>query len=109
MTSSQARICRWHPAVTELMELRAAALEEQFAAELATADDPICLAELLTSCRDLPHRERLWAMAMLALYRNGRHVEAIALYQEARNRLIETLGLEPGPDLVDLELADPPP
>ena len=93
----------WHPAVSELLELRFAALKEQFTAESATAEDPINLAELLTLCRDLPHRERLWALAMRALYRNGRHVEAIALYQEARTRLIETLGLEPGPDLVDLK------
>ena len=92
-----------HPAVTELTELRFSALEETFEGGLAMAGDPGDLAELLAWCRANPHRERLWALAMIALYGNGRHVEALALFQEARHRLIDTLGLEPGPELVDLE------
>jgi predicted ATPase/DNA-binding SARP family transcriptional activator len=92
-----------HPTVTALTELRFAALEEAFGASLASGDDSSDLAELLALCRDNPHRERLWAVAMLALYRAGRQVEALALYQEARNRLLDALGLEPGPELVELE------
>lgn len=92
-----------HPALTELTELRFAAFEERFELGPAMAGDPRELAELLSWCRAHPHRERLWALAMRCLYRAGRHVDALALYQEARRRLMDTLGLEPGPDLIEVE------
>ncbi|MEA3214349.1 MAG: hypothetical protein QOJ19_505, partial [Acidimicrobiia bacterium] len=92
-----------HPTITELTELRFGAVEDVFAAESATEDAPARLAELLAWCRGNPQRERLWVLAMVALYRNGRQVEALALFQEARNRLVASLGLEPGPELVELE------
>ena len=41
---------------------------------------------------------------MLALYRSGRHADALAAYRDARAALVE-LGLEPGPDLRALEQA----
>lgn len=92
-----------HAAITELTELRFGAVEDAFAVDSATDVDPERLAELLAWCRRYPHRERLWALAMAALYRNGRQVEALALFQEARHQLVETLGLEPGPELVEME------
>lgn len=45
-----------------------------------------------------PRRERLQALAMLALYRGGRHVDAIDAYAALRRRLGK-LGLDPGPEL----------
>jgi predicted ATPase/DNA-binding SARP family transcriptional activator len=92
-----------HAAITELTELRIGAVEDAFAADSATEADPGRLAELLAWCRSNPHRERLWALAMGALYRDGRQVEALALFQEARSRLVDMLGLEPGPELVEME------
>jgi DNA-binding SARP family transcriptional activator len=50
-----------------------------------------------------PLDERFWAQFMLALYRSGRQADALGAYQEARRRLVEELGIEPGPELVDLE------
>jgi DNA-binding SARP family transcriptional activator len=41
-------------------------------------------------------------MQMLALYRAGRHADALAAYRDARNALNE-LGLEPSPGLRTLE------
>lgn len=50
-----------------------------------------------------PFREGLWALLMTALYRSGRQAEALAAYGQARTRLVEDLGVEPGPQLRQLE------
>ena len=50
-----------------------------------------------------PLRERLWFLAVCGLAAAGRQGDALALYQRARTVLAEELGLEPGPDLRELE------
>jgi predicted ATPase/DNA-binding SARP family transcriptional activator len=62
-------------------------------------------AELGAVARAHPERERLWAVLMTALYRSGRQGEALRNYQEARASLVETIGVEPGPALRQLEQA----
>jgi ABC-type transport system substrate-binding protein len=42
---------------------------------------------------------------MVALYRAGRQAEALSAYSEARRRLVDELGIEPGPVLRELEQA----
>jgi hypothetical protein len=42
---------------------------------------------------------------MLALYRSGRQAEALGAYQATRSTLVEELGIEPGPELQELERA----
>jgi DNA-binding beta-propeller fold protein YncE len=42
---------------------------------------------------------------MLALYRSGRQTEALDVYRQTRRRLVDELGIEPGPALQDLEQA----
>lgn len=48
-------------------------------------------------------REDLWRLLMLALYRSGRQAEALRAFSEARRRLVDELGIEPGPQLQRLE------
>src|SRR5438445_11307233 len=42
---------------------------------------------------------------MLALYRAGRQADALSAYRQARTRLVDELGVEPGPALRRLEQA----
>lgn len=51
-----------------------------------------------------PLDERLRYFLMLALYRSGRQVDALATYADLRETLAEELGIEPGPEVQDLEL-----
>jgi YVTN family beta-propeller protein len=93
------------PAIAELDELRLAALEERFEADLASGASRELVGELSAAVGRHPLRERLRAQLMLALYRCGRQAEALDLYQEFRRTLSGELGLEPGPGLRQLELA----
>jgi predicted ATPase/DNA-binding SARP family transcriptional activator len=62
-------------------------------------------AELGEVARANPERERLWGSLMVALYRCGRQGDALRCYQEARSRLVDAIGVEPGPELRQLEQA----
>ena len=62
-----------------------------------------CVAELEGLVARFPHRERLWALLMVALYRGGRQGDALRAGARARAALIEDLGLDASPDLARLE------
>jgi DNA-binding SARP family transcriptional activator len=55
--------------------------------------------------RDEPWRERLRLQQMLALYRSGRHVDALRAYEDYRKRLVEELGVEPSRELSERHYA----
>jgi YVTN family beta-propeller protein len=87
----------------QLEEQRLSALESRTEAELGSGGGAALVPELEHLVAGHPLRERLVAALMLALYRAGRHADALAAFQAARGRLIEELGLEPGPELRELQ------
>ena len=89
--------------VSRLTELRLAAHEQLVDAELQLGRHAQLVAELEARVRAAPLRERLRGQLMLALYRSGRQADALEAYREGRALLDETLGLEPGPELRQLE------
>jgi DNA-binding SARP family transcriptional activator len=93
------------PAVRRLAEFRLAALENRIAADLALGRHADVIGELETLVADHPLREGLRAQLMLALYRCGRQADALAAYQSARGMLVQQLGIEPSPQLRELEQA----
>ena len=89
--------------IAALEELRLTALELRVEADLALGRHADLVGELQALISDQPLRERLRGQLMLALYRSGRQADALAAYREARDSLVEELGLEPGTELQDLE------
>ena len=87
----------------QLEEQRLDALESRIEAELDCGSGAALVPELEQLVADHPLRERLVAALILALYRAGRQADALAAFQVARSRLVEQLGLEPGPDLRGLQ------
>ena len=64
--------------------------------------DAAC-AELEALVVTEPVDEHWWALLMTAQYRQGRQVDALRTFQTARGVLVDELGLEPGPELRELE------
>src|SRR5262249_28973935 len=90
-------------AAARLDELRLLAVERRIDADLALGRHRGAAAELEGIVREHPFRERLRAQQMLALYRCGRQADALAAFREARDALVEGLGIDPGQPLRDLE------
>ena len=91
--------------IARLEESRLVVLEDRLDADLELGDHARLVGELEALVREHPLRERLRGQLMLALYRSGRHADALETYRIARRRLIDELGLEPGHELRDLERA----
>ncbi|MFJ8623162.1 BTAD domain-containing putative transcriptional regulator [Kitasatospora sp. NPDC093550] len=82
-----------------LRELRLTLLEERLTLDVALGDPT---PELAALAAEHPFRERLQALLIRALHRQGRTPEARAVYDALQHRLVEHLGIEPGPDLTTL-------
>ncbi|MDX6475794.1 MAG: hypothetical protein QOH95_1305, partial [Gaiellaceae bacterium] len=92
-------------AAARLLEMRLEALTLRIDLDLERGEGASLVTELRELVEREPLRERPRAQLMLALYRSGRQAEALAAYREGRARLISELGIEPGPELQDLERA----
>lgn len=91
--------------VVRLEEQRLTAVEELAQARIALGEHDQVADELGALTERHPLRERLRAAHMLALYRSGRHGEALDSYRRLRDHLAEELGLDPSPELSALHRA----
>ncbi|MFI0409219.1 BTAD domain-containing putative transcriptional regulator [Actinomadura sp. 3N508] len=92
-------------AATRLEEQRLTAVEEQAEVRLELGEHSLLADELGEQVAAHPLRERLRAVHLRALYQSGRQTEALAGYDELRQRLADELGLDPGPELAALHQA----
>ncbi|MEU5959402.1 BTAD domain-containing putative transcriptional regulator [Streptomyces sp. NPDC047525] len=93
------------PEMEGLENTRIDVLEDYFDAELALGRHRSVLREMETAVEAGTLRERLCGQLMLALYRCGRHTDALGAYNRLRRQLVEQLGLEPGRSLQQLQQA----
>jgi DNA-binding SARP family transcriptional activator len=93
------------PEIRRLEEIRLATLERRLEADLALGRHAELIPELEMLVREYPLRERPRAALMQALYGAGRQADALTLYRETRQKLVEELGIEPSPALQELERA----
>jgi DNA-binding SARP family transcriptional activator len=84
-----------------MTELRNRAEEDH--AELMIQLEQPAVAYLTQLTTEQPLRERRWGLLMTALYQTGRQSEALRAYTKARDILQQEIGVEPGPDLRELE------
>jgi len=82
-----------------LAELRSAAAEERADVLLSLGRHEEVVPDLTAMVADHPLRERMRGLLMIALYRCGRHAEALRVFQDGRRVLAEELGIDPGGDL----------
>src|SRR5580692_11691685 len=86
-----------------LDELTLVAVEARAGADLVLGRHEELAGQLETLCREHPLRERLWELLMISLYRSGRQSEALRTYTAIRDRLVNELGIDPGPALRELQ------
>ncbi|MEU4517176.1 BTAD domain-containing putative transcriptional regulator [Amycolatopsis sp. NPDC024027] len=99
-----------------LTEVRLTTTERRAEVVLESGGHTELVAELTALTREHPFRETLRGLLMRALVRAGRRTEAIAVYADVRDRLVESSGTEPGPalrrlhdELLEKPAAAPPP
>ncbi|MGW2745877.1 BTAD domain-containing putative transcriptional regulator [Streptomyces sp. NPDC001450] len=87
--------------VQRLEEARLLLLEWRYDAELALGGARLAglVPELAALVAEHPLREAYHRQLMLALHRTGRQAEALAVHRDLRARLVEELGIEPGPSV----------
>ncbi|HEU4422266.1 MAG TPA: BTAD domain-containing putative transcriptional regulator [Pilimelia sp.] len=86
-----------------LEELRVTAAEDRVEAALALGRPEDAVVRLEPLVVEHPLRERPHAQLVLALYRGGRHADALRVYRDYRERLDDELGLAPSAALRRLE------
>jgi DNA-binding SARP family transcriptional activator len=91
--------------VARLDDLRLTTLERRIDADLEAGRNAELVSEIEALIAVNPLREHLRWQLILALYRAGRQAEALEVYRETRRLLTEELGIEPSPELRELERA----
>jgi DNA-binding SARP family transcriptional activator len=88
-----------------LSELRVRARERRCDALLAMGRPEAAVPDLQHLVAENPLRERLWARLITALYAADRQAEALDACRRSTALLRDELGIDPGPELRDLEQA----
>jgi DNA-binding SARP family transcriptional activator/tetratricopeptide (TPR) repeat protein len=96
---SEDLVLRESPRLEEL-HLQAQEAHLDVSLHLGRHREVIAEAEWLTARQ--PLREKVHALLILSLYRDGRQGDALAAYRSVRSLLIAELGVEPGPQLQEL-------
>lgn len=91
--------------LVRLEESRLATLERRIDAELALGRHSALVAELRALIARHPLHEGLHAQCMLALHRSGRRGQALDVFQDLRNHLVDELGVDPSDRLQRLHRA----
>jgi len=86
-----------------LAEQRLTATEEHLETALALGHHAQAVQQLVELVQAYPLRERFSGQLMLALYRCGRQADALTAFADARRVLVGELGIEPGPQLRELQ------
>ncbi|NSC22285.1 tetratricopeptide repeat protein [Streptomyces albus subsp. chlorinus] len=86
-----------------LEEWRLGLLELRLDLDLQVGCHAEAVSELTALTAAHPLRERLRELLMLALYRSGRQAEALAVYHDTRRLLADELGVDPRPELSELQ------
>ncbi|WP_420813839.1 AfsR/SARP family transcriptional regulator [Phytoactinopolyspora endophytica] len=88
-----------------LEEFRLSSTEEMMALELTMGNHEHAVCELRKLLNAHPSRQRLAALLMLALHLTGRSVDALDVFMDLRNHMINHLGLGPDTAIKDLHQA----
>ncbi len=86
-----------------LLSMREAAITTRLECSIDGGQIEMAAAELEALVVAEPLVERWWALLMIVRYRQDRQADALRAFQQARTVLADELGLEPGPELRDLE------
>ena len=91
------------PEITRLNDLWAAAIEELADARLALGQAALVTEVLGAALERHPLRERITWLLMVAFYTCGRQADALSAYSQLARRLDQELGVQPSPELRQLE------
>ncbi|MFI5956638.1 BTAD domain-containing putative transcriptional regulator [Cryptosporangium sp. NPDC051539] len=91
------------PTITRMHEEHLVSHELQIEAWLALGRHAEAVLKLEQIVARHRFRERFWALLALGLYRSGRQADALGALQRVRSLLADELGLDPGPELRDVE------
>ncbi|GAA1919624.1 BTAD domain-containing putative transcriptional regulator [Nocardioides hwasunensis] len=88
---------------TRMGELHAEAVEARGSVSLRLGRGGATVADLEEHVRRHPLREQAVGLLARAYYQSGRQAEALAALSMVRERLVDELGVDPGPELRELE------